>query len=441
MQFSIENTGIIHNAKISLNGLTVIGGENDTGKSTIGKLLFAIVKGISRFEQDLHVSKEKSLNRLVEELYFSIRRITKVDDEVRKVFSINFMRELKTNLDNYPTLTVENIEFIFREKEQYINTFEISENEKKRLLAKLLLIKQELLIEENKTETVKKALTQAFFSEFYGEISSKFNKKKSILKLDEAGNNIFEIEISKDKIERFDIFDDIFFNEVTFVETPIILQLYNVINSSQTLIEDFANNKMGYGPKVSLHLKDLISKLEAAQYYSNNLFSESYIANNITSISEIVSGAFSFEKESRDFTFYKNTEGKKNAIRPVNTASGIKSFGVIQLLLKAGILNNRSLLILDEPETHLHPKWQVDYARIIVELVKNEIPIIVTSHSPYLIQALRKYSQVYEIEEITNFYLAEKDTETGLSNFSDVTNDLNKLFQKLSEPMQKILWM
>jgi predicted ATPase len=96
---------------------------------------------------------------------------------------------------------------------------------------------------------------------------------------------------------------------------------------------------------------------------------------------------------------------------------------------------------LDEPETHLHPKWQVDYARIIVELVKNEIPIIVTSHSPYLIQALRKYSQVYEIEEITNFYLAEKDTETGLSNFSDVTNDLNKLFQKLSEPMQKILWM
>ena len=66
MQFSIENTGIIHNAKISLNGLTVIGGENDTGKSTIGKLLFAIVKGISRFEQDLHVSKEKSLNRVKE---------------------------------------------------------------------------------------------------------------------------------------------------------------------------------------------------------------------------------------------------------------------------------------------------------------------------------------------------------------------------------------
>jgi predicted ATPase len=35
---TIENVSIIKQAKIALNGLTVIAGENDTGKSTVGKL-------------------------------------------------------------------------------------------------------------------------------------------------------------------------------------------------------------------------------------------------------------------------------------------------------------------------------------------------------------------------------------------------------------------
>ena len=56
MVFKINQIGAIEKAEVLLDGLTVIGGENDTGKSTVGKLLFAIVKGISRYEQDLNES-------------------------------------------------------------------------------------------------------------------------------------------------------------------------------------------------------------------------------------------------------------------------------------------------------------------------------------------------------------------------------------------------
>ena len=52
MGLSIKNTGIIILAKVDINGLTIIAGENDAGKSTIGKLMFSIVKAFSRFEQD-----------------------------------------------------------------------------------------------------------------------------------------------------------------------------------------------------------------------------------------------------------------------------------------------------------------------------------------------------------------------------------------------------
>ena len=40
MKLKLENVGKISSANIDLNGITVIAGENNTGKSTIGKCFF-----------------------------------------------------------------------------------------------------------------------------------------------------------------------------------------------------------------------------------------------------------------------------------------------------------------------------------------------------------------------------------------------------------------
>jgi predicted ATPase len=53
--------------------LTIIAGENDTGKSTVGKLIFSIVKGVSRYEQDLQESKSHKVFRRIENIYFKLR--------------------------------------------------------------------------------------------------------------------------------------------------------------------------------------------------------------------------------------------------------------------------------------------------------------------------------------------------------------------------------
>lgn len=41
MEVSVKNFGTISSADVHIGGLTVITGENDTGKSTIGKILFS----------------------------------------------------------------------------------------------------------------------------------------------------------------------------------------------------------------------------------------------------------------------------------------------------------------------------------------------------------------------------------------------------------------
>ena len=41
MKFTLKNVGKINQAEIELQGITVIAGENDTGKSTVGKCFSA----------------------------------------------------------------------------------------------------------------------------------------------------------------------------------------------------------------------------------------------------------------------------------------------------------------------------------------------------------------------------------------------------------------
>ena len=57
MELRLENIGMIKEATVKLNGLTVIAGENDTGKSTVGKVVFCIIKAVSRYEEDFNESK------------------------------------------------------------------------------------------------------------------------------------------------------------------------------------------------------------------------------------------------------------------------------------------------------------------------------------------------------------------------------------------------
>jgi predicted ATPase len=159
-----------------------------------------------------------------------------------------------------------------------------------------------------------------------------------------------------------------------FMETPIV---WSFIQSRKqiALVESQYDIKLSF-PTL---MKDLIFKLEV-KYKNSGIDIFDTIVN-------IIDGYFKQDKKG-DFYFYKDTQ----QIELENTAMGIKQFGILQVLSKNGYLNSNTLLILDEPEVHLHPKWQLEMAKIIVELVKNGVKIVVNSHSPYMIEALERYA-------------------------------------------------
>ena len=98
MKLKLENIGMIRHADIKLDGLTVIAGENDTGKSTVGKLIFSLIKACNRYEQDLNESKSDRAFELIEKTYFQLRKEYdfKENTEIRDAFfPPEFLREFK----------------------------------------------------------------------------------------------------------------------------------------------------------------------------------------------------------------------------------------------------------------------------------------------------------------------------------------------------------
>jgi len=452
MDLQIRNFGAIENADVKFDGLTVIAGENDTGKSTVGKLVFAVIKAISRYEQDLEMSKEQNTIRAIDSLYRKLRNsVDNFGDLKREFNTYSFIRQLRpfaaTNQLSLFQESPDNggIDFVFDRKKSILQNAAILSDEakysKEDLIVALDKIKSEILKKDNKSEVIKRALTRAFASEFHLEFTPKNTNKKTFLNFTEHDYKLFTIKAGKNKITDFLINDEVLpFEDVSFIESGIVLQLHDAIKKAETLFEEVdVRERWSRGHGVSLHVKDIVNKIREANIFISSNTYGSKQAELLREIQEVIGGKWIYHEEKVDFIFSKKSKNIEQNFRSNNTASGIKSFGIIQLLLLAEILNNRSLLIIDEPETHLHPKWQVEYAKIICLLVKHEIPVLLTSHSPYLIEALRYYSKEYDIERFTNYYLAERN-ENGLVDIENVNDEMNRVFLKLSEPFQKLVW-
>jgi predicted ATPase len=90
MKIELTNIGMLESATVKLNGLTIIAGENDTGKSTVGKILFCIIKAIGRYDEDFQESKKHKINEILERLFFYFRKTSDLNSS-HKCISISFL--------------------------------------------------------------------------------------------------------------------------------------------------------------------------------------------------------------------------------------------------------------------------------------------------------------------------------------------------------------
>lgn len=214
------------------------------------------------------------------------------------------------------------------------------------------------------------------------------------------------------------------FIDCTFIQTPLIWDLEEFFNTITVMRQDSSIYDDSFEIKYPYVLWDLYTKLvfpplKYKQYVNLRIKDE---------IRNIISGKF-IKEQGKPYRFHKNN-GVDISLKDI--AVGIKTFGIIQVLLDKNRFTKKGYFIFDEPENHLHPTWQLALAEILVILAKNGIRIMINTHSPYMLEALDKYSKKHNA--YTKFYLADKGIVQQINGNNAGT--LEEIFKKLNEPFK-----
>ena len=90
--------------------------------------------------------------------------------------------------------------------------------------------------------------------------------------------------------------------------------------------------------------------------------------------------------------FIYRPDGWKDDLSLMNTSSMVSELAPVVLYLRHFVERN-SVLIVEEPESHLHPAMQVKFIRELAALVVAGVRVIITTHSDWLLETLANIVQ------------------------------------------------
>lgn len=429
MKISVENIGCIKNAKVEIKGLTVIAGENGTGKSTISKMLFSIIKAVANLSQENEDAQQRLLEKYARTLYqrismFDIRHANKQTREIFPISSMAFAHKVWERRDT------DDIEKYFDTISNFISKLEELSPRTKNLALKDITSMRNLLSHKNKAYQLASEIRSFVESEFMNQITTYGQEYSKVEFLwDESNDYGLVFEIENDEMGMVGCSLDNPLDDATYIESPLYLPLMDSLRRSATYVENLRSTILQ--PMSPLHVKDIINKYDLLSHYLQDKETLALLEK----ISLIINGRFIYDEKKR-FIYFKNNKGQR--LMPINVASGVKTFGVLQVLLQIGAIGANKPLFWDEPENHLHPDWQVKFAEMLVALCKAGYPIVISTHSPYFIQSIRFFAAKYQVSQFVNYYLAEKGDDE-LASIEEVSTDLNRIFTKLSAPLNFVM--
>lgn len=162
--------------------------------------------------------------------------------------------------------------------------------------------------------------------------------------------------------------------------------------------------------------------------------------NRLAQISKLIHGQLQYGEAN----LYFHDDEIQDDVRASNIASGMKSMAIIAKAVENGWILPGDLLVIDEPESNLHPEWQVEFARWLVALSNElDIRLLLNTHSPYFMRATelscrdsqkRDRLRVYRMEPEIN----DDGTHTAFFNANDVTYDIASVYSDMARPFDEL---
>ena len=431
MFLTLKNIGKIRKAEIELKGITVIAGENNTGKSTVGKALYCMFNSLYGLKNEIRQTRRLMLEYMIYDSFdmefkswhIDIGRLaeriiagrTGGENEDVQVW---LKKTVLDYLDEYPGFKEDCRERI---KEEQIEPF-------------LKKIKEFLAISDEAIAV--RILQKNIDAEFKGQIGS-FSAVKT------------ESEIGL-KIKDREIRADLEGKQVLYLEGMADLKTQAFYLDDPFILDELfsgrgfmtAGRRLDQMPESSrnfmTHRNRLKYCLESQEVHSGvegvieELMIDSRMKRILDKIDTVCHGEL---RPSERSGCQLSDNAFAEPLCAENISTGLKTFIILKILLVKGYLEDNGTIILDEPEVHLHPEWQLVFAELIVLLQKEfGMHILLNTHSPYFLNALEVYSKKYKIADKCRYYLAENREKYAV--FQDVTADREPIYAKRARPLR-----
>lgn len=113
----------------------------------------------------------------------------------------------------------------------------------------------------------------------------------------------------------------------------------------------------------------------------------------------LLRGTVRVERAQIDYpSFVYRPDGWKKDLPLMNASSMVSELAPVVLYLRH-VVQTGDLLIIEEPESHLHPAIQVEFIRQLAVAVKSGIRILITTHSEWVLEELANLVRLSELPQ------------------------------------------
>ena len=421
--FKLSNYHAIENAEITLDGITVLSGENGSGKSTISRWLYYLIRGTNEYEMFV----EKEAMSEIRSMLDSIRRASMVldfDNVIRSTQTRQVLNEIwnvgiESYQEKFNSIVDSFVDSLFEElsSRRSINT----------PLRRLSSIFQIELAKDDNIDSVLNKISFQLHRDYHKILLHTLDqkKKRDTPSLTKVIRNIaspgdgWPSELSLDE-DQLPLINKREFREPVMLNRAIYYGTQRTINS---LEYDSEFDKLLRRP-----LSGVPNMLGAIRMRIQN----------------VINGTITYEDESSllldepGLYYHRKTDDLRIPLK--QAATGITSFAYLLQLLNNGYLQKDTLLIIDEPEAHLHPQWIVEYAKLLVLLNKKiGIKILISSHNPDMVSAIQSIARKEGIIDAVHFYVAQKQSEESFRyTYKDLGTEIGDIFESFNIALSRI---
>lgn len=424
LKFKVQGLGKIENAEINISPLTVITGPNGTGKSFFTKLaysIFRVIEESSKYERIHHYisSDLQSISNLKERIDFENEHLSfllKVEEKYK---------EVKNLIDSSPNgkiddpVTLNKIKIVIDSLSQYFdkkvdNPFLTQiihiDSINSYLKDKGMYSSSELDLFHSLLKTI--GCGYGCITIFTLDNIMPYNHIVNSCLIDEIKEN-FQVPMVEDlqalnsdniKISLENHFDLKISSEKPSISiTPKNLGFFKMKPSSvffespaywrvrEALLDAKRRSSNDFLTGVPKYFFDLDSSLGKKSKV------ESELLHVYESIKAELMGEFIFESGNISF---KDASSNKNISKNL-VSFGMTNLGMLNALIRNNVIKKGSYVFIDEPETNLHPDWQVLMIQSLVALSKAGVNVIITTHSTEILKYIEvSFSKVKEEESV-----------------------------------------